>query len=81
MPNVDDLFAEQENENLNVPKEVIDLLEEIMIRNDRIGLGSRKRVSRIRAIQWIESETGCKLTKEKIDKITEKLGRKSWAYA
>ena len=78
---IDILFNEKKTKH-EIPDEVIEVLKEIIKRNDKMGPRSAYRVSMTRTIEWLEKEMHYSINEGQMRKIAKnQLGRKSWASA
>lgn len=76
---IDSLFDEKDICN-DIPDEIIAVIKKIIERNSKYSFSSRRRVSKKRAVKWIKEEFNYPFTEWKMDKVMEKLNRRSWAY-
>ena len=75
-----DMLFDEKKVKQEVPEEVIEVIREIIKRNDVIGSGSAYRVSLARTVEWIKKEMNYSISNKQIQEITQKhLNRKSWA--
>lgn len=76
---IDDLFAEKIKEK-DFPKDVVNAIAEIVKRNDNFPMGSKRRVSLKRTIEFIRDQFDYSITRQQIETIVHSLGRSSWAH-
>lgn len=77
---IDLLFEERVKPEEVIPQEIVDAISEIIRRNDEFSTASHRRVSMKRAVEFVRKELNYNITRTQVEKMVQKLGRRSWAY-
>lgn len=77
---IDLLFEERVKPEEVIPQEIVDAISEIIRRNNEFSTGSYRRVSMKRAVEFVRKELNYNITRTQVEKMVQKLGRRSWAH-